>query len=109
MHDPGNQQQLFPHRHTNVNTKACGKKTKKPQAILLDYASQDHATGVMIEDTANGGRFVSVTLNPVVTVTESSMTDKANALHEEANKKCFISNSVNFPVNHKPQCLLHSN
>ena len=75
--------------------------------IVIDY--QDHATGVMIEDIVNGGRFVSVTLNPVVTVSESSMTDKANALHEEANKKCFISNSVNFPVNHKPQCLLLSN
>jgi organic hydroperoxide reductase OsmC/OhrA len=30
------------------------------------------------------------------------MIEKANELHEIAHKKCFISNSCNFPVKHEP-------
>lgn len=63
--------------------------------VITDY--EDNASGVMIEDE-NGGRFKSVTLYPVVTVTEASMQEKANALHHEAHQKCFIANSVNFAV-----------
>jgi organic hydroperoxide reductase OsmC/OhrA len=72
--------------------------------IVIDYT--DHVTGILEEDPVNGGRFISVTLNPVVVVTEKSMIEKANALHHEANKKCFMSNSVNFPVNHRPKCVV---
>jgi organic hydroperoxide reductase OsmC/OhrA len=38
----------------------------------------------------------------VVTVKEEGMREKAMALHHEANKLCFIANSVNFPVRHEP-------
>ena len=72
--------------------------------IVVDY--KDMATGVMQEDAVDGGRFISVTLNPEVTVTESSMIDKANDLHHEANRKCFISNSVNFVVEHNSKCVV---
>jgi organic hydroperoxide reductase OsmC/OhrA len=71
--------------------------------IVTNYV--DKATGVMIETPAGGGRFTEVTLNPTVTVADASMIDKANALHEPANQKCFIANSCNFPVNHQPVCL----
>ncbi len=27
---------------------------------------------------------------------------KAQALHEQANRLCFIANSVNFPIVHQP-------
>ena len=64
----------------------------------------DNATGIMTETPNGGGRFTEVTLNPVVTVTESSMTEKANELHKKANELCFIANSVNFPVKHNPTC-----
>jgi organic hydroperoxide reductase OsmC/OhrA len=68
--------------------------------IVIDYV--DNATGIMVE-TANGsGQFTEVTLNPIVTVTENSMIDKANALHKKANELCFIAKSVNFPIYHKP-------
>ena len=30
------------------------------------------------------------------------MIESATALHAEANAKCFIANSVNFPVRHEP-------
>lgn len=64
----------------------------------------DVATGTMQEAEDGSGRFTEVTLNPVVTVTHAAMVDKANALHEQANKMCFIANSCNFPVRHRPQC-----
>jgi organic hydroperoxide reductase OsmC/OhrA len=72
--------------------------------IVVDY--RDKATGIMNEDPGGGGHFVSVTLNPSVTVSDSSMIDRANALHEQANKKCFIANSCNFPVMHNPHCVV---
>jgi len=68
--------------------------------IVVDYI--DNATGIMNETTDGGGRFTEVTLNPIVTVTENSMIEKAIELHKRANELCFIANSVNFPVYHKP-------
>jgi organic hydroperoxide reductase OsmC/OhrA len=62
----------------------------------------DHAKGVMEEDPKGSGRFTEVTLYPRVTVMEKSMIEKANALHHDAHKMCFIANSVNFPVLQKP-------
>lgn len=66
--------------------------------IVTSYS--DNATGIMEENT-NGGKFTEATLHPVVKVTEASMIEKAKHLHEEANKKCFIANSCNFPVKHE--------
>ncbi|MDR7132016.1 organic hydroperoxide reductase OsmC/OhrA [Algoriphagus sp. 4150] len=68
--------------------------------IVVDYI--DSATGIMSETSTSGGQFTEVTLNPVVTVAENSMIDKANELHRKANELCFIANSVNFPVRHNP-------
>ncbi len=70
--------------------------------IVTDYI--DNATGIMINTPDGGGYFSEVTLNPIVTVTENSMIEKANELHKKANQLCFIANSVNFPVHHKPIC-----
>ena len=65
--------------------------------IVVNYT--DEATGTM-EENSNGGKFTEVTLRPIVKVADASMADKAAALHEVANKKCFIANSCNFPVKH---------
>jgi len=70
--------------------------------VVTDYV--DNATGIMTETPDGGGHFSEVTLNPIVTVTENSMIQKANELHKKANELCFIANSVNFPVHHKPTC-----
>jgi len=72
--------------------------------VVVDYI--DRATAVMEESLDRSGRFTLVTLNPVVTVTESSMVEKANELHMKANQLCFIANSVNFPVKHQPNCIV---
>jgi organic hydroperoxide reductase OsmC/OhrA len=68
--------------------------------VVVDYI--DQATGTMEEMADGSGRFTEITLNPVVTVADPSMVNKANDLHHDAHKMCFISNSVNFPVTHKP-------
>ena len=70
--------------------------------VVTDYT--DHAAGVMVETANGGGYFSEVTLHPIVTVTENSMIERANALHEKANALCFIANSVNFKIHHEPVC-----
>ena len=72
--------------------------------VVTDYV--DHATGIMVETPNGSGHFTEVTLNPIVTVTEISMIEKANELHEKANELCFIANSVNFPVRHNASCMV---
>ena len=61
----------------------------------------DDATGTMAE-TADGGRFTEAVLHPRVEVATAAMADRALALHADANRSCFIANSVNFPVRHEP-------
>jgi organic hydroperoxide reductase OsmC/OhrA len=70
--------------------------------IVIDYT--DNATGIMQETPDGGGRFIEVTLHPNVVVSNASMIEKAYKLHHAANKLCFIANSCNFPIHHKPTC-----
>jgi organic hydroperoxide reductase OsmC/OhrA len=65
-------------------------------------AYTDEAHGTMDENKDGSGQFVEVVLSPKVTVRDESMIEKANALHHDANKMCFIARSVKFPVLHKP-------
>jgi organic hydroperoxide reductase OsmC/OhrA len=74
--------------------------------VVTDYI--DNATGIMIETANGGGKFTEVTLNPVVTITDILLTDKTNELHKKANELCFIANSLNFPVYHKPTCITNA-
>ncbi len=66
-------------------------------------AYTDNATGSM-ETIGDGGHMTEVVLHPVVTVSDASMIEKAQSLHSEASKLCFIASSVNFPVRHEPTC-----
>ena len=68
--------------------------------VVTSY--EDNATGIMEEDASGGGRFTKVTLYPKVCITDKTKLDKANELHAEASKLCFIANSVNFPIKHQP-------
>lgn len=68
--------------------------------VVTDYI--DNATGIMKVNDDGSGYFTEVTLNPIVTISDETLLDKANELHTEANKLCFIANSVNFPVKHSP-------
>ena len=72
--------------------------------VVVDYV--DKANGLMIENESGGGNFKEVILNPIVTVANSSMIDKAMDLHHKAHEICYIANSVNFPVFTKATCLV---
>jgi organic hydroperoxide reductase OsmC/OhrA len=68
--------------------------------IVASYS--DHAVGTM-EETANGsGRFTEVVLRPQVRIASANMLEAAYRLHAQAHEKCFIANSVNFPVRQEP-------
>ncbi len=71
--------------------------------VVTDY--NDSATGIMVVEKGGAGKFTEVTLNPVVTVEKPEMIAKANELHIRANQKCFIANSCNFPIHHRPQAI----
>lgn len=64
----------------------------------------DNARGTMVQVAGGGGHFEEVVLHPVVTITDAARIADANALHDEAHKKCFIANSCNFPVKYEPKC-----
>jgi organic hydroperoxide reductase OsmC/OhrA len=66
--------------------------------VVTSY--EDDAVGVMTEDAARGGFFTEVTLNITMKITDDSKKELATKLHHNANKLCFIANSVNFPVKH---------
>lgn|ERR1700735_4769033 len=69
--------------------------------VVVSYI--DNAEGVMEETPDGSGHFERVLLRPQVKVTPGSDTAKARALHHTAHQKCFIANSVNFPVQLEPQ------
>lgn len=70
-------------------------------------AYTDNATAIMTEEKDGSGKFTEATLNPTVTVQHENMIPKANALHHEANKLCFIARSVNFPIHHNPTAFVN--
>jgi len=66
----------------------------------------DRAEGLMRFDPQTGsGRFERVVLRPEVRITAESDAAKAQALHHEAHRLCFIANSVNFPVECEPSAV----
>jgi organic hydroperoxide reductase OsmC/OhrA len=65
-------------------------------------AYKDTASGEMIEDSASGGHFTRVVLRPKITIREGDDLALAERLHHDAHAKCFIANSVNFPVSCEP-------
>ena len=65
-------------------------------------AYEDDAEGCMVEDAERGGFFEKVTLRPRVTVAEAAMVEAARAAHITAHHKCYLANSVNFPVEIEP-------
>jgi organic hydroperoxide reductase OsmC/OhrA len=72
------------------------------EAGIVVTAYVDEAVGTMVEDATKGGYFTGVELRPVVTVAKGDPA-LAHALHERAHAKCFIANSVNFPVTCHPR------
>ncbi len=68
--------------------------------VVVGYT--DKALGRMREHGKGSGAFEEVVLHPRVVVADASMVDAATAAHATAHARCFIANSVNFPVRHEP-------
>jgi organic hydroperoxide reductase OsmC/OhrA len=75
------------------------------EAGVRVVAYRDQALGRMIEEQETGGRFVGVLLRPTVEVRTGDDLVLARDLHHKAHKKCFIANSVNFPVEIEPNAI----
>jgi len=69
------------------------------QAGVTVSAYRDDAEGTMETDADGGGRFTEATLRPRVVLSAGSV-EVARRLHDDAHRKCFVANSVNFPVRH---------
>jgi organic hydroperoxide reductase OsmC/OhrA len=67
--------------------------------VVSEYS--DTAEGRLELDPDRGGRFVDATLHPHVRILEGEL-EVARRLHEEAHRRCFIANSVSFPVKVEP-------
>jgi organic hydroperoxide reductase OsmC/OhrA len=65
-------------------------------------AYSDDAEGTLELDPDGGGRFTLVTLHPTVRIAAGDPA-RAAELHRAAHEKCFVANSVNFPVRHEPR------
>lgn len=71
-------------------------------ARIVVQVYEDRPSGRLAETQGSiGGHFVSVLLRPRVII-ESGDIQEALRLHEDAHQKCFIANSVNFPVLFEP-------
>ncbi len=71
------------------------------EAGVVVTAYSDTAEGTLRLERGGGGRFTQATLRPHVVVRSGSL-EVARQLHEEAHRKCFVANSVAFPVGCEP-------
>jgi organic hydroperoxide reductase OsmC/OhrA len=63
--------------------------------VVSEYVDQCEATMIIRE--GQSGKMQEVLLRPKVTIIRGDK-DTALELHEDAHEKCFIANSVNFPI-----------
>ena len=68
--------------------------------VVTDY--RDEAEIVLALDAKGEGKVTSATLHPRVTIAFGD-PGIARALHKDAHSKCFVANSVNFPVECEPE------
>jgi organic hydroperoxide reductase OsmC/OhrA len=72
------------------------------RAGIVVTSYRDDAVGVGESTSDGAGRFVRAVLKPHVVVREGADLARAEAIHGEIGKYCFIARSVNFPVHHEP-------
>lgn len=69
---------------------------------IIVTAYEDNAEGIMQFNKDGSGQFVSVTLKPLVVITDNTKISLAETLHHQAHDMCFIARSVNFQVSFVP-------
>jgi organic hydroperoxide reductase OsmC/OhrA len=68
--------------------------------VIISY--EDNAEGFMIEEANGAGQFTSIILKPIVTLAPGANAEAAENLHHKAHEMCFITRSLNFPVEINP-------
>ncbi len=63
--------------------------------VVLAYV--DEAEGTML-DSPERGRFTEIVLRPRVTIRAGDDAELAASLHHATHEKCYVANSVNFPI-----------
>jgi organic hydroperoxide reductase OsmC/OhrA len=76
------------------------------EAGIVVTAYEDRAEGEMTETSDGAGHFTRVTLRPRITIEQGGDPATAQRLHATAHEKCFIANSVAFPVACEPEILI---
>jgi len=71
---------------------------------VLEYV--DRAEGTMAEDVDGAGHFTSVTLRPRIVIAQADKVGRAEKMHQEAGKKCFIANSISVPISYGGEILV---
>ena len=66
----------------------------------------DTPVGTMVTQADGSGRFTEVVLRPVVVVESADQVAKAEALHADAHKMCFVAQSVSCAVRHEPEIVV---
>jgi len=61
----------------------------------------DEAVGTMV-DGPQGGRFTRIVLHPRVVIRAGGDRELAVRLHHDAHARCYVANSVNFPIECEP-------
>jgi organic hydroperoxide reductase OsmC/OhrA len=70
---------------------------------VVEY--QDKASAEMKLSSEGSGQFTEVNLHPEVIILEKDKIELAKSLHHKAHEFCFIANSCNFPIQHKPKII----
>ena len=76
------------------------------EAGVVVIAYDDAPVGTMVEDAVRGGYFTGIVLHPRVTISAASDPAKAAAAHVAAHTKCYIANSLNFPITIEPETVV---
>lgn len=59
---------------------------------------RDEPLGIGESEASGAGRFVAAVLRPAITLADPGDADRADRLHGEIHKVCFIARSVAFPI-----------
>lgn len=70
-------------------------------AGITVLAYEDDPVGHGESEPSGAGRFTAATLHPRITVAEGTDLAKADSIHHEIHKVCFIARSVAFPVRYE--------
>lgn len=72
-------------------------------AGIVVKAYVDDPVGIGESAPDGAGRYIRALLRPSITVLEGADLVRAEAIHHEIHKVCFIARSVNFPVEYAPR------